>query len=174
MTKDKRKSNIADDLFGTEPSKSIHQLRKGNLNERKVAKKFQKWVGAEFARVPRSGGLRWKNKADVSGDVMCTDPKVNFPFVVETKHYKKLNFKFRKNNIIFTFWKQVERDANNVNKIPLLVLKSNYMKDWVVITYEPKKDELPNPVFRGKGLVGWYFNDLINVDYKKFVSCLIK
>ena len=57
------------DLFGAK-EQSINSKVKGNNNELKAAKWLTKWTGCPFTRTPSSGGLRWKNTANVCGDVV--------------------------------------------------------------------------------------------------------
>ena len=170
--------NISDDLFGFSESKGINSKSKGDTNERKLTKVLGTWVGAEFVRVPRSGGLRWQNRMNVCGDLICTDPKINFPFSIETKHYRKITYSLvlRKNSLIFTFWKQALNDAIVEGKLPMLFLKGNYMRDWILVM--DLKDFSTNkiePLFKGeyetnKFIVGWYFKEITKIPYTKFLK----
>lgn len=129
--------NIEEEIFGiTKKVQSINQKLKGNRNELAVTKILTDWTGHEFVRVPRSGGLRWKNRMDICGDVINADPAFDFPFSVETKHVKSLGFDpykktLRVNSVVYTYWGQAVRDAASVNKIPLMLLRDNGMpKNW--------------------------------------------
>lgn len=51
----------------------INSKKKGNRLELAVTQFMKEWTGYEFSRVPQSGGLRWKNRTSIAGDVICTD-----------------------------------------------------------------------------------------------------
>lgn len=114
--------------------------RKGNKNERALTKWWEEWLGLEFQRVPQSGGLRWNNRDNISGDIICTDPRKGrrFPFTIETKFHKDINFSHLllnvKGNKIFEFWKQVTEDGIATGKTPILFMRYNGMPklEWFV------------------------------------------
>lgn len=114
--------------------------RKGNKNERELTKWFQEWTGLEFQRVPQSGGLRWGNRDNIVGDIICTDERKgrNFPFTIETKFHKDINFQHLllevKGNKILEFWDQAKSDGEATGKIPLLFMRINGMakQTWFV------------------------------------------
>jgi len=110
--------------------------KKSGNHERSVAKLFEDWSGYEFARTPQSGGLHWR-KAHTSGDIVCIDNQhgLKFPFSIECKFYEELlllpliqGLIGKKSNKILEFWVQSDRDARNVNKIPLVFMRKNGMK----------------------------------------------
>lgn len=111
----------------------INSRRKGSKSERAVSKLFQSWTGYEFARTPSSGGMQWKNRSQVSGDIVCTDAihASRFGFSVETKFHKEINFEHlimgTKSSNINSFWNQAKRDADRANKIPMLLMRYNMM-----------------------------------------------
>ena len=137
--------NIAEDILGKGRTQSINQKRKGNTNEREAAKALQEWTGEEFVRVPQSGGIRWKNSENVTGDIMCTKRSFKFPFSVETKHLKSLAFvktlenkeTLRANSQIFTYWSQAESDAKRAGKAPLMLIRCNGMAKGVFYLFIP-------------------------------------
>lgn len=106
---------------------------KGSKNERGVAKFWQNWSGLEFSRVPASGGLRWQKKDDISGDIICTDPRKSrrFPFSIECKFYKDINFEHlilgNKKQKIIEFWEQAKTDGERARRIPILFARYNGM-----------------------------------------------
>lgn len=109
----------------------INSRRKGAKNERNVAKLFEKWTGKEFSRTPSSGGLNWKS-SNSKGDIVCTTEGHFFPFCVEVKAHKDINFSHLlnpkiKEPKILEFWKQCERDAIKANKLPLLIMRYDGM-----------------------------------------------
>lgn len=104
---------------------------KGAKTERMAANVLSDWYGngIKFARTPASGGLHWKS-AHVHGDIVCTDDGVYMPFVFEVKGHEKIDFSEmlrpdKKGQKIFEFFEQVERDAKEVNKIPILMMRYN-------------------------------------------------
>lgn len=110
---------------------AINSKKKGSRNERNLAKIFKDWTGYEFARTPGSGGLRWKKRDDVIGDITCTEQGHNFPFSIETKFYRELNFEHLvsapKNIKLIKFWEQACNDAKRAKKTPLLMVRYNGM-----------------------------------------------
>lgn len=109
---------------------------KGSKNERGVAKLFTNWTGYEFARTPQSGGLHWK-KQNTVGDIVCIDEEHSkrFYFSIECKFHAEIEFSYlldetvsKKNNKLIEFWKQAYKDAETVNKTPLLFVRRNMMK----------------------------------------------
>lgn len=115
--------------------------KKGSKNERELSKWWQLWTGMEFTRVPASGGLRWKKTDNISGDIVCADPRGirKFPFTVEAKSYKDINFEHllldNKNIKVLQFWEQACEDAQRAGKEPLLFMRYNGMPKsvWYVI-----------------------------------------
>lgn len=108
----------------------VNGKRKGSKNERGVSKLFETWTGFEFARTPGSGGLHWKGRADTSGDIVCIskEEKDNFPFSIEAKSYKEINFEhllYLDNPDILKFWEQAKADAEEHEKEPLLFMRYN-------------------------------------------------
>ena len=121
-------------LFGTvHRTQRINSKVKGNRSELVVTKLLTEWTGKEFVRVPMSGGLRWKNRMDICGDVINVDPTFDFPFSVEAKSYKNVGLasempqELRKNSVIYTFFEQCQRDAKATSKIPFLIVRQNGM-----------------------------------------------
>lgn len=118
--------------------------KKGSKNERDLSKWFQDWSGLEFSRVPASGGLRWQKKDDISGDIICTDPRKSrrFPFSIEAKFYKDINFEHlilgNKKQKIIDFWEQAKEDGVRSKRIPLLFMRYNGMKKncWFTIMHK--------------------------------------
>ena len=106
----------------------VNSKVKGNRNEVKVAKMLSDWTGAPFRRTPASGAIHvpldW-----LCGDVFCADQKFDFPFSVETKHYKRITA-----GMEMKFWEQAVVDANRIDKIPMLITReNNYPKDtWLI------------------------------------------
>ena len=125
---------IDSELFGTvHKPKKINSKLKGNRNELVLSKLLSEWAGHEFVRVPRSGGIRWANRADVCGDTINNDRDFDFPFSVETKAVKNFGLasdapsELRSNSVIYTYFEQCKRDAEATNKIPILIVRQNGM-----------------------------------------------
>lgn len=161
---------------------------KGSKNEREVSKWWQEWSGMEFSRVPASGGLRWQKKDDISGDIICTDPRQSrrFPFSIEAKFYKDINFEHlilgNKKQKIIDFWGQAVEDGIRANRLPLLFMRYNGMpKQTWFVAMEPrvfkvmlsKVKEMNYGYFEVTTDEGIQFviinsNDLLTTDYKDF------
>lgn len=122
-----------------EQNPKINSRTKGMTNERDCAKVLEKWAGVPFARVPSSGGLRWKDTVNACGDLICQDQNFDFPFSVETKHLKNLNVTaiLRENSFIFTIYQQALRDSQRAEKCPMLILRKNGMKKGEYVVYFP-------------------------------------
>lgn len=160
---------------------------KGSKNERELAKFWKEWTGLEFARVPASGGLRWQKKDDITGDIICVDPRKSrrFPFSIEAKFYKDINFEHlilgNKKQKFIDFWEQAKEDGNRAKRIPLLFARYNGMPKmtWFVA--------MPIYLFKtlqkmGVKMQGTYFivntpddnfllfnsNELLQIDFKEF------
>lgn len=124
--------NAAEELFGVKTSK-INSKRKGNANELTLSHLLTSWTGYEFARVPMSGGLRWKNRVDICGDVINVDKRAfDFPYNIETKFYNNLGLKkskpyLRTNSVVYRFMKQATNDAIAAKKRPILFVRENGM-----------------------------------------------
>lgn len=122
---------------------AINSRNKGNKGERKAAALFKTWTGKEFARTPSSGGLSWKS-SNSKGDVVCTSEGHYFPFVVEIKTHKEIDFSHLlvpgiKNVKILEFWEQADRDAKKANKIPMLLMRYDRLPAdfyFLVVTQE--------------------------------------
>ena len=134
---------IEHDIFSTRPRKQgINSKRKGDNNERDLAKYLTKWTGYQFERVPSSGGLGWKDSVQTIGDVVCTTPNIRVPFTFETKALKKLGLNspiLRANSCIFKHWHQCHREGQQANRIPLFIVRERGMKKntwWVFMDYK--------------------------------------
>ena len=132
----KRKTyrTIETDIFGHTVMDKVNSKTKGDNNERVAAKFISEWAGEKFSRVPRSGGLHWKNASIVCGDIACENEDFNFLFVIETKHYEyfaspKLDSgTLPKRNKLETFWRQAVVDADRAKKLPMVLARKNGMK----------------------------------------------
>ena len=120
---------------------AINSRNKGNKAERVVAKLLEGWTGKQFARTPSSGGLQWKT-TNSKGDIVCTTEGHLFPFCIEIKHHKKIDFNelligSKKTPKIIGFWEQCIRDAKLAKKAPLLIFRYNNLpKDFFFVILE--------------------------------------
>lgn len=107
---------------------AINSRKKGSKTERLVAKLIEDWTGKKFARTPSSGGLQWKASM-AKGDVVCTTEGHFFPFCLEVKNYRNINFEHLlynpKGSDILKFWEQASRDATLAKKVPMLLMRYN-------------------------------------------------
>lgn len=132
----------------------INSRAKGNKGERTVAALFKKWTGKEFARTPSSGGLQWKT-SNTKGDIVCTTEGHYFPFCVEVKVHKEIDFSHLlipgiKNVKILEFWEQCKREAKKCNKIPMLLMRYDRMpKDFFFIVIPQPFAKLIHDKFEG-------------------------
>lgn len=120
---------------------------KGSVFERQIAKEFGELYYKDTSALLRnfnSGGLAtMRTGAGLpAGDIIQVKYMDKpFPFSVECKHHKEFkiqNLIFeRKNSKEMKAWKQCLRDAETVNKIPMLVFKENY-GDVVLCFRAPK------------------------------------
>lgn len=128
---------IEHDIFGTPVRPPVVKgNRKGKTNERHLAKLIGEWTGLKFSRTPMSGGMHLRN-AHFAGDLVCVDEGVFFPFVVETKHLKRLTIpqraadgtpeKLKVRNMMRTVLDQAQRDADRVGKRPMALVRNNGM-----------------------------------------------
>lgn len=102
---------------------------KGSAFEAKIAKLFTEEFGKDFKRVPLSGALEW-----MKGDIICIQDTAWFPYTIECKHYKEINW----NNLLtaksaemYKFWEQTLREADVMKKKPLLIFRWDRSKDYV-------------------------------------------
>ena len=121
---------------------------KGSAFERDMSKFLSKWINGSsdpllFWRQIASGGLLtqmvWKDGKNLSGDIHAIHEDGQFltdRFSIELKNgYPKASFekhlKENKNDEIKDFWEQCIRDAEKVNKEPLLIFKKMRSGVWV-------------------------------------------
>lgn len=110
----------------------MNQKKKGNKNERVVANWWKEYTGREFQRTPSSGGLRWKKADNIAGDIVCSEPNYIFPFSIEVKAHKVINFAhllYDVNSDIDQFWEQAKDDAKRAKKIPMLFMRYNRLPE---------------------------------------------
>lgn len=122
----------------------INSSKKGAKAERALSKLLTEWVGVEFQRVPRSGGLRWGSGLMVTGDTIPADPVwlVRFPFSIESKVRDKITFEeliLDQKSEIMGFWEQASTDAARVNKIPIVFFRYDFMRKGIYFNVVSKE-----------------------------------
>lgn len=165
---------------------SINGRSKGNKGERVAAKVVGNWTSKAFARVPSSGGLQWKN-TNAKGDIVCTEEGHYFPFCMEIKNYKEINFQhllYLGKAEVLKFWTQCIRDAEIARKCPMLWMRYNGLPKEFFFIMIPERVFLKyfNPyltkedgvmTLNNLGLVIFTTNSLSKIPYKK-IRKLIK
>lgn len=144
----------------------INVRKKGANNENALCKALGAWTGSEFTRVPASGGLQWKERMDVCGDVIDVS-RIGFPFVVETKSWLKMPAKLNNASVLSAI-QQAEREAIPLNKKPLVFVRLNGMKPntWLVIT----NYELKLTIFKQTANIFCYLStELFATNYADFI-----
>jgi hypothetical protein len=133
---------------------------KGCTYERETAKAFTKWwkegnLEGEFYKTPASGGLRWKARSDVIGDLCAPE---GFLATVECKNCESWDYrelfgateassatlikvgpnKGRPNSPthLGEFWFQACDEGQRAKKVPLLIFTKNHHKDLVMMPEE--------------------------------------
>lgn len=98
--------------------------RKGVRAELYLAKLFSDTTQFRFRRTPGSGA--WDRKEFI-GDIACMDKDIVFPYVIESRNREGWNLVqlFEKTGELFNWWDDVVRDANAVQKTPVLIITKN-------------------------------------------------
>lgn len=130
--------------------KSGGSKRKGSAFESEVAKILARWYYDDenaLAKTPSSGamgtvrGKNFKEQCDVRQVAHFDKP---WPYSVECKFHADIvidPFLFdNRRTKLFHFWKQCLRDAENEEKIPLLIFKKN-RGDIYICTRAPRQKE---------------------------------
>lgn len=107
---------------------------KGSVYEAKIAKLLTNEFKVEFRRVPLSGAIDY-----LKGDIWTPKDTAWWPYCIECKHYKDIqwnNFLTSKTTDMLVFWKQTIREAEVMEKKPLLIFRWNRSKDFVAFNDE--------------------------------------
>lgn len=115
--------------------------QKGNRGQNMARDVLQDWTHKKMKSSSQSG-MPGYNHDPHKGDILCNTEGHYFPFTVEVKFYKEINFcqllqPNIKNVLILEFWDQVSFDANKCKKVPMLMMRFNGLpKDFffVVLT----------------------------------------
>lgn len=157
---------------------------KGNSFERQIAKilseQYEYLYGPNSSQRNISSGSMYggSNKIranDVNkdfiyfaSDIICPNA---FKYVIECKFYKtppSINSIITQNNSQWDKWvKQVENDADSAGKSPMLIIKYNDVKPFVLI-----KDRFDNIIFNYKEYFAYDFNEFINNNKKRLINVI--
>ena len=102
---------------------------KGSVYEAKIAKLLTNEFKVEFRRVPLSGAIDY-----LKGDIWTPKDTAWWPYCIECKHHKDIqwnNFLTSKTTDMLVFWKQTVREAEVMEKKPLLIFRWNRSKDFI-------------------------------------------
>lgn len=173
--------SLYDDIFGGGGKSKINSKRKGDRNEREVAKLLTKWTGQKFIRTPSSGGIATRLgsmsvNAAFCGDVSCVDQNFEFHFTVETKHYKSLALskELRSNSKVYSIYQQAKRDAEAAGRLPMIMLRKNGMAAGEYMIYFDVPVESMVIDSLGHGLYGYYSDNLIQLDFQTFQKSMVE
>ena len=113
----------------------IDSRAKGRTAEIKARDELRKLTGLMLERTPLSGALDAKHM--MKGDVYV--PGVNTKYCVEVKHYADEHISTKlltTKSVFYDWWKQTVREADQMDKHPLLMFKHNRSKWFVAFTHE--------------------------------------
>lgn len=102
---------------------------KGSTYEAKIRDLLSKELNLEFKRMPLSGSLEY-----LKGDLWVPSDTASWPYVVECKHYKEVNWNSlltAKSSDLISFWKQAYDAAIVMKKKPLVIYRWDRSKDYI-------------------------------------------
>lgn len=112
----------------------VDSRQKGRTAELNARDVLRKDTGLQWERVPMSGALDPKHK--LKGDLYV--PGENIKYCVEVKHYKDDHLTSKlltgKNPTLLEWWKQTVREAEQIEKEPLLLFKYDRSKWFAAFT----------------------------------------
>ncbi len=119
---------------------------KGAQAERYLAKLFTEVTGFRFRRTPKSGG--WD--PNFSGDIICVDEGVRFPWSVESKNQEQWEFSqlFEGTGPIESWWDQTVRGAEKSQRVPLLIITRKNFPFFAILRAEDVRSKTPKLLFR--------------------------
>ena len=114
----------------------IDSRAKGRAAEMKARDELRKLTGLKWQRTPMSGALAPEHK--LKGDLYV--PETLVKYCVEVKHYKDDHISTKILTSIkpmfFEWWDQTKREAEQMDKFPLLLFKHNRSK-WFAAFDDP-------------------------------------
>jgi len=112
---------------------------KGSAFETKIKDKLnEEFPNLKFERVPLSGSISY-----LKGDIWTPHDTASWPWCIEAKHYAEIewgNLLTAKTSDLHNFWRQTIREAEVMNKRPLLIFRANRSKDYVAYDDDIKVD----------------------------------
>lgn len=106
----------------------VDSRAKGRQAELKCRDELRKLTGLKWERTPMSGALGAQHK--LKGDLYVPETKINY--CVEVKAYKDDHISTLlltgSNPLFFKWWEQTVREAEQMEKDPLLIFKHNRSK----------------------------------------------
>lgn len=117
--------------------------QKGNRGQLMARDVLQGWTHKKMKSSSQSG-MPGYNHDPHKGDILCNTEGHFFPFTVEVKFYKEINFCHLlqpniKLPLIIEFWAQCFGDAKICKKIPMLMMRFNGLpKDFFFVVIEHK------------------------------------
>ncbi len=122
--------------------KRLNSRAKGQVGERELAKKFTAWWGLPFSRSPASGAFATvhshRSDLNMAGDLTVQDSR--FPWCIEVKRVEGVSLEqllTAPASLMYSWWEQANRSADQENKIPILVFRKNSGK-WLFILPKSK------------------------------------
>lgn len=119
----------------------VDSRQKGSKAETDVKIVLKKHTSLGWERIPLSGALDAKH--GLKGDLYV--PGVNTKYCVEVKHYKDDHLTSKlltsKDPQFIIWWEQTIREAQQINKKPLLIYKFDRSKLFVAF------DEMPTQIY---------------------------
>lgn len=118
----------------------VDSRAKGARAELQARDILRKYTNLPWERVPASGALSVSH--ELKGDLYI--PKHDNKYCVEVKHYAEdvISTKILtgKNPTLIKWWEQTLREANQVNRKPLLLFKHDRSKWFVASEHYPDED----------------------------------
>lgn len=106
----------------------VDSRKKGYAAELKARNELRKLTGLNWERIPMSGALNSVHK--LKGDLYV--PETRLKFCVEVKHFAEDHLTSKiltgVNPQFLQWWDQTVREANQIDKRPLLIFKHNRSK----------------------------------------------
>lgn len=103
---------------------------KGSAFEAKIKDLLNiEFPNIQFERVPLSGAISY-----LKGDIWTPHDTALWPWCIEAKHYADIewgNLLTARTSDLHNFWRQTIREADVMNKRPLLIFRANRSKDYV-------------------------------------------
>jgi hypothetical protein len=148
----------------------VDSREKGSRAETVIRDKLRELTGLKWERTPGSGALDPKHL--LKGDLYV--PGVTNLFCTECKHYKDDHLTSKvltdKDPQLFEWWSQTKRQADQVNREPLLIFKFDRSK--LFCCYEVLPDNVPF-LYVSRNGVEFYISLLdqwVNLENPKFVA----